>query len=85
MGGNRSFLKALVRLFGELRQQVGQLQKRLDGELVRRLRRADGCFWKAPVRPLLGDAVAAAIRMSEHQGVDPCYASGLEDFKALVA
>jgi hypothetical protein len=83
MAGKRSFVKVPLRAFTELGQQVGQLQKRLDGELVRRLRRADGCFWKAPVRPLLGDRVAAPIRMSQNERVDARHASGLEDLEAL--
>jgi hypothetical protein len=35
MVGKRSFVKVLLRAFTEFGQQVGQLQKRLDGELVR--------------------------------------------------
>jgi len=72
-----------VRGFTQFGQQGGQLQKRLDGERVRRLRWLDGCIWKAPVRPLLRDRVAASIRMSENEGVDARYAPGLEYFKAL--
>jgi hypothetical protein len=83
MAGKRSFVKGLLRAFAQLGQQVSQLQKRLYGELVRRLRRPDGCIWKAPVRPLLRDRVAASIRMSENEGVDAGDAPGLEDLKAL--
>jgi len=83
MAGKRSFVKLLLRAFTEFGQQVGQLQKRLDRELVRRLRKPDGCIWKAPVRPLLGNRVAASISMSENEGIDARYAPGLEDFKAL--
>ena len=83
MAGKRSFVKVLLRAFAQLGQQVGQLQKRLDGELVRRLRWLGGCIWKSPIRPLLRDRVAAPIRMSENEGVDARYAPGLEDFKAL--
>ena len=85
MVGKRSFVKVLPRAFAQFSQQVGQLQKRLDSKLVRRLRKPDGCNRKVPVRPLLGDGVAAPIGMSENDGIDACYASGLEDFKALAA
>ena len=85
MAGKRSFVKVLLRAFAQLGQQVGQLQKRLDGKLARGLRRPDGCLWQAPIGPLLGDGVAAPIGMPENQGVGARHASRLEDLKALAA
>ena len=85
MAGECSFVKLLPGAFAQFGQQVGQLQKRLENALLRRLRRPDGCNRKVPVRPLLGDGVATPIGMSENEGIDACYASRLEDFKALVA
>ena len=85
MGSNGSFVKALLRAFAQFGQHVGQLQKWINGELVRRLRRRDGCIWKSPVRPLLSDRIAASVRMSENEGIDARHASRLEDLKALAA
>ena len=85
MAGKHSFVKVLLRVFGELGAQVGQLQKRLDSELLRGLRRSDGCLWQAPVGPLAGDGVAAPIGMAEYEGIGARHASRLEDLKALAA
>jgi len=85
MAGKRSFVKVLLRAFAQFSQQVGQLQKRPDSELVRALRRPDGRLWEAPVGPLLGDRVAAPIGMPENEGIGARHASRLEDLKALAA
>jgi len=85
MAGKRSFVKVLLRLFGELGAQVGQLQKRLNGKLVRCPCRLGGDVWQAPVGPLSGDGVAAPIGMPENEGIGARHASSFEDLKALAA
>ena len=85
MAGKRSFVKVLLRWFADLGAQVGQLQKRLDSELARGLRRPGGGAWQAPVGPLAGDGVAAPIGMAENEGIGARDASRLEDLKALAA
>ena len=77
MTGKHSFVKALLRPFSQLGQQAGQLQKRLDGKFVRRLRRAGGCIRQTPVCPLLGYGVAATVGVMQNEGIDTRGAPGL--------